>query len=208
MSPPATSWGHAGPRRHGLRAGSARHPRLTQPRVSTGWGRVPFCEQTQALGTSPQTGAALAPTCGQQARPPAPLASTGWAWDPGTSWEGPQGLGSERALRVGTARPPPPPAPPPLPAPSAPPRTQCPPPTDLPASEVDGPREHLQQPLHHPERRVVLRDPALGDLHPGCASCRPPLAVHSSVLVGLGARLGAGLGALGQAPALPLSVAV
>lgn len=36
----------------------------------------------------------------------------------------------------------------------------------------------------------------------------PPSAVHSSVLVGLGAGLGDGLGALGQAPALPLSVAV
>lgn len=42
-------------------------------------------------------------------------------------------------------------------------------PTDLFAFEVDGSREHLQQPLHHPERRVVLRDPALGDLHFGYA---------------------------------------
>lgn len=38
---------------------------------------------------------------------------------------------------------------------------------DFPASEVDGSREHLQQPLYHLERCVVLWDSALGDLHAG-----------------------------------------
>lgn len=54
------------------------------------------------------------------------------------------------------------------------------PPADLPASEVDGPREHLQQPLHHPERRVVLRDPALGDLHPGYTASPPRPQWHGT----------------------------
>ena len=93
---------------------------------------------------------------------------------------GPQGPGSENELGVGSAR--------------LPPGSQVQsgarpllalsslrPPADLPASEVDGPREHLQQPLHHPERRVVLRDPALGDLHAGYTSffLQPAASRHS-----------------------------
>lgn len=106
---------------------------------------------------------------------------------------GPQGPRSEKELGVGTARLPPGSqvqsgARPPLAL------SSLRPPADLPASEVDGPREHLQQPLHHPERRVVLRDPALGDLHPGYTSSSSSpqphgtasaLTAHIFILVGL-----------------------
>lgn len=36
--------------------------------------------------------------------------------------------------------------------------------TDVPASEVDGSREHFRQPVHHAERRLVVRHPAVGDI--------------------------------------------